>query len=72
MKILDEMKERLSNAVKMRNDVEKKLLLSDEYLKYLELQEEIAEVSKAVKALEHHCSPNYGLMQQAQINRGNY
>lgn len=68
MNILQELKERLDACIKQRNEVERLLKLNDHYQKYLELQEEISEVSRAVKALEHTCDHRYyGLTQQAQL-----
>ncbi len=69
MNILQELKERLDSCVAKRNAVEKKLQLSDEYQQFLDLQQEISEVSRAIKALEHTC-PSYGMMQQAGLYRG--
>jgi vacuolar-type H+-ATPase subunit D/Vma8 len=67
MNILQELKERLDSCVSKRNAVEKKLQLSDEYQQFLELQQEISEVSRAIKALEHNCSSHYGM--QGLINQ---
>lgn len=66
MNIAEELKERLASCIEQRDKIHKHLLMMDEYLRYVELQEEIAEVNKAVKALEHSCNDRYYGLQQAQ------
>lgn len=66
MNILQELKERLDKTVRERNEVESALKTQELYNRYLQLQEEISEVNKAIKALEHSCS----YPQQYYLNQG--
>jgi hypothetical protein len=71
MNIKEELQSRLDKAVSKRNELERLLKMNDLYIEYLELQEEIAEVNSAVKALNHTCNPFQNQNQiQASVFQG--
>lgn len=69
MNILNELKARLEDIVTKRNEVERQLKLNDHYIKFVELNEEISEVNRAIKALEHSCN-HYGMQSIINARQG--